>query len=160
MKKPTTTPKRYDAELSISTHIVRGIERFPAGVVALARSWQGLIILLVVASQLVIPIHYYTVRRDRHDERFAWRMFSPMRMTKCAPRFTINGAPVTLTTQFHEAWIELAKRGRFNVIEQMGARLCAKNPGAAVHVVVDCVYVGEPKQATWGGYDICKVPLL
>lgn len=152
----TTTPKRHD---DLSTRIVRGLERMPAGVVALARSWQGLVILFVVASQLLLPLHYYTVRRDPHDERFAWRMFSPMRMTRCTPKFTIDGAPVVLAREFHEAWIETARRGRFVVIEKMGARLCEKNPGAAVHVVVECQYVGREPQ-TWGGYDMCKVPLL
>lgn len=158
-KPPPTTPKRYDDDLSLSTRIIRGIERIPQGVVALARSWQGIVILLVVASQLLLPLHYYVARRDRHDERFAWRMFSPMRMTRCTPAFTIDSKPVTLETQFHEAWIEIAKRGRFNVIEEMAAQLCAKNPGSAVHVVVECQYVGKPKE-TWGGYDMCKVPLL
>ena len=158
-KKPTTTPKRYDDAHTLSTRIVRGIERLPAGIVALARSWQGLVILFVLAAQLVLPIHYYTVRRDKHDERFAWRMFSPMRMARCTPTFTVDFKPVDLEAQFHEAWIRLAERGRWNVIEAMGARLCTQNPGAAVHVVVDCQYVGQPP-ATWGGYDICKVPLL
>lgn len=159
-KKQTTTPKRYDDDSSLSTRIVRGLERAPAAIVALARSWQGLVILFVIATQLVLPIHYYTVRKDPHDERFAWRMFSPMRMTRCVPAFTVDSKPVNLPDEFHEAWIEIAKRGRFNVIEKMGAKLCAKHPGSAVHVVVECKYVGARDQTTWGGYDMCKVPEL
>jgi hypothetical protein len=158
-KKPTTTPKRYDDAQTLATRIIRGVERMPRGVLALARTWQGCVILLVLASQLMLPIHYYTARRDPHDERFAWRMFSPMRMTKCVPQFTVDNQPINLGAEFHEAWIEIAKRGRFIVIEQMAARLCEKHPGAAVHVVVDCQYLGKPN-ATWGGYDMCKVPLL
>lgn len=157
-RKPTT-PRRYDDAPPLSTRVIRGIERFPSSVVALARTWQGVVILIIVASQLVLPIHYYTVRRDQHDERFAWRMFSPMRMTKCVPRFTVDNNPVALDAQFHEAWIQIAKRGRFVVIEKMAARLCEKNPGATVRVVMDCEYVGRPP-ASWGGYDMCKVPLL
>lgn len=154
-----STPKRYDDVLSVSTRIIRAIERIPSGVIALARTWQGFVILFVVASQLILPIHYYTVRRDPHDERFAWRMFSPMRMTRCAPQFTVDNKPVELGKEFHEAWIEIGKRGRFVVIEQMAARLCKNNPGVAVHMVMDCQYLGRPP-ATWGGYDMCKVPLL
>lgn len=127
--------------------------------VALTRSWQGIVILLVVASQLALPLHYYTVRRDPHDERFAWRMFSPMRMTKCTPKFTVDDKPVDLGAEFHEAWIEIAKRARFVVLEEMGATLCERNPGKPVYLVVECNYVGQPP-ATWGGYDMCKVPLL
>jgi hypothetical protein len=159
-KKPKpTTPKRYDDAPDLATRIIRGIERIPSGVLALVRTWQGLVILLVLASQLLLPLQYYTARRDPHDERFAWRMFSPMRMTRCTPKFTIDSKPVNLNTEFHEAWIEIANRGRFVVIEQMAARLCQKNPGAAVHVVIECQYVGK-EPATWGGYDMCKVPLL
>jgi hypothetical protein len=154
-----TTPKRYDDDLSLATKVVRGIRRMPHGFRALLGSWRGIVIVLIVASQLLLPLHYYLARRDPHDERFAWRMFSPMRMTKCTPRFSIDNVPVDLRTQFHEAWIEVAKRGRFTVIEQMAARLCEKNPGTAVHVVVECRYVDTPDM-TWGGYDMCKVPLL
>lgn len=143
----------------LPSRIVQGIERIPRGVLALLRSWQGIVILVVVASQLLLPLHYYTVRRDPHDERFAWRMFSPMRMARCAPQFTMNEQPVALSSEFHEAWIELAKRGRFVVIEAMGARLCEKNPGASVYVMFECQYVGKPPM-TWGGYDMCKVPQI
>ena len=158
-KKPTTTPKRYDDAQTLSTRIIRGIERLPSGVLALARTWQGFVILIILATQLVLPLHYYTVRRDPHDERFAWRMFSPMRMAKCTPKFSVDGKPIVLGAEFHEAWVEIAKRGRFVVIEEMGARLCENNPGAAVHGVIECTYLDRPP-ATWGGYDMCKVPLL
>ncbi len=153
-----TTPKRYD-DNGIATRVIRAIERIPAGVVALVKSWQGVLILLVVAGQLVLPIHYYTARRDPHDERFAWRMFSPMRMTQCTPHFVIDGKQINLASEFHEAWIEIAKRGRFVVIEQMAATLCEKHPNTAVYVTVDCHYLDRP-DTTWGGYDMCKVPLL
>ena len=140
----------------LSSRIVTGIERIPRGVVALVKSWQGVVILLVVVSQLLLPLHYYVARKDPHDERFAWRMFSPMRMARCAPDFRINEKPVAISTEFHEAWVELAKRGRFVVLEKMGARLCEKNPGAAVHMMMECQYIG--RTGTWGGYDMCKVP--
>ncbi len=130
--------------------------RAVAGVI---RSWQGWLILAVIASQLLIPLHYYTVRRDRHDERFAWRMFSPMRMTDCAVRATLDGAPVALEREFHEAWLALARRGRFVVVEEMGARLCEKHAGKRVELHLDCKYVGEPAES-YGGYDMCNVPLI
>ena len=52
-----------------------------AHIKALAATWRGRFILVFVLSQLLLPLHYYVGRRDPHDERFAWRMFSPMRMT-------------------------------------------------------------------------------
>jgi hypothetical protein len=126
----------------------------------LARTWQGRVILLVVTVQLLLPLSYYCARRDPHDERFAWRMFSPMRMARCNPRFTLDGRPVPLASLYHEAWIELAQRGRFAVIEAMGADLCAKNPGSQVRVTMDCSYLGAPPR-TWGGSnDLCTTPEL
>jgi hypothetical protein len=130
-----------------------------AHIKALAATWRGRFILVFVVSQLLLPLHYYVGRRDPHDERFAWRMFSPMRMTKCAPSFAIDGKPLSLAGQFHEAWIELAERGRFVVVEAMGAKLCHDHPGSSVTVALDCTYLDRPA-ARFGGFDICTAPRL
>ena len=123
------------------------------------KRWEGWLIAIVVTSQLLLPLHYYVARRDPHDERFAWRMFSPMRMTHCTPHVAINGQPFSLPTEFHEAWVELAERGRFVVVEAMAAKLCREHAGASVEVSLDCTYLDrEPR--TWGGYDMCRVPML
>jgi hypothetical protein len=126
---------------------------------ALAATWQGRFIAAFVLLQLLLPLSYYLARRDPHDERFAWRMFSAMRMTRCTLRVALDGKPLDLTTRFHTAWLETAGRGRFSVIEAMGAKLCADHPGSAVTVSLDCTYFDrEPR--SWGGYDICTVPRL
>lgn len=126
---------------------------------ALVRTWRGRFILAFIAAQLVIPLHYYLVRRDPHDERFAWRMFSPMRMTRCKPSFSIDGQPISLGSEFHEAWFEMAERGRMSVIEAMGKRLCSEHPGKAVIVKLGCTYFDRP-DATYGPTDVCTRPLL
>jgi len=132
----------------------------PVGhVTALLRTWPGRLIAVVVVTQLAIPLTYYVARRDPHDERFAWRMFSPMRMAQCKPTVTIDGKPFALESAFHEAWLAIANRGRFVVVEAMGARLCEKNPGKSVVVALDCSYIGEAAQR-YGGYDMCTVPEL
>ncbi|CAN5771452.1 hypothetical protein BH11MYX3_BH11MYX3_01170 [soil metagenome] len=121
-------------------------------------TWRGCGIAAFVAIQLLLPISYYT-RKDPHDERFAWRMFSPMRMARCRPTATINDAPFNLAGEFHEAWLEIASRGRFKVIEAMATRLCAEHPNSAVRISIDCTYVDrEPR--SYGGYDMCNVPEL
>ena len=126
---------------------------------ALTSTWTGRFILAFVAIQLLLPVHYYLGRRDPHDERFAWRMFSPMRMAHCTPHFTLDHKPLALDSVFHEAWIEIAERGRFVVVEAMAARLCEMHPGSSVVVSMDCAYLDrEPR--TWGGFDMCQVPLL
>jgi hypothetical protein len=126
---------------------------------ALLRTWQGWLILIVVVSGLLIPLHYYTVRRDVHDERFAWRMFSPTRMTECSVRATLGGAPLALEREFHEAWLAIARRGRFVVVEEMGARLCEKYERKPVVFSLDCTYIGQPSRS-FGGFDMCNVPFL
>jgi hypothetical protein len=126
---------------------------------SLVASWRGRFIVAFVAVQLLLPLHYYVARKDPHDERFAWRMFSPMRMTRCTPTFLVDGKPHRASGTFHEVWLELAARGRFSVIEAMGAKLCATYPGAEVRVSLQCKYVDRAPQ-TYGGYDICNVPEL
>lgn len=126
---------------------------------ALVSTWRGRFIAAFVLVQLALPLHYYLARKDRHDERFAWRMFSPMRMTRCEPKVTIDGTPMQLGSEFHEAWISIAQRGRFNVLEAMGARLCAKHPKADVRLSVACTYIDRDPQ-TYGGYNMCTVPEL
>ncbi len=126
---------------------------------ALFATWRGRFIVAFILVQALLPLHYYAGRRDPHDERFAWRMFSPMRMAKCRLSVTVDKQPIELGTRFHEAWIETAQRGRAVVIEQMAQRLCSQNPGKPVDVTLDCTYIDRPN-ATYGGYDLCTRPLL
>lgn len=126
---------------------------------ALLSTWRGRFIAVFVLVQLLVPLEYYVGRRDPHDERFAWRMFSPMRMTRCVPHVSIDGRPLSLPSEFHEAWLELAERGRFVVIEAMAAKLCREHAGASVEVSLDCTYLDRAPR-TWGGYDMCRVPRL
>ena len=124
---------------------------------ALIATWRGRFILAFVAIQLLLPLHYYVLRRDAHDERFAWRMFSPMRMARCSTAFNADGQYVELSKHFHEAWIEIAQRGRFVVIEAMAAKLCEKHQ--RVEVSLDCTYLDRPA-AHYGGHNMCQAPRL
>ena len=126
---------------------------------ALSSTWRGRFILAFLALQLLLPMHYYTVRRDPHDERFAWRMFSPMRMSRCSAQFSVDGAPVVLGTRFHEAWIEIANRGRHVVLEAMAEKLCADHPGKPVALSLDCNYLDRPAEQL-RRIDMCTAPEL
>jgi hypothetical protein len=125
----------------------------------LVRTWRGRFIVGFLLAQLLLPLHYYLGHRDPHDERFAWRMFSPIRMVQCTPRFTLAGKPLDPLSEFHEAWSEIAARGRFVVIEAMGKALCERHPNTAVTVDLDCQYLDQ-SSAHFGGYDMCRVPQL
>ena len=128
-------------------------------VAQLTKSWRGRFILAFVALQLLLPLHYYVLRHDPHDERFAWRMFSPMRMTRCSARFTVDGQPVQLGARFHEAWIEIAQRGRHVVLEGMAQKLCSEHPRAKVGLAVDCTYL-DRAASQFGHADMCTEPDL
>jgi hypothetical protein len=126
---------------------------------ALASTWRGRFIIAFLALQLLLPLQYYVSRTDKHDERWAWRMFSPMRMARCRSTFTLDGRPTNLGGTFHEAWIEVAQRGRLSVVQRMANKLCDDHPGKAVEVRLDCTYIDRPP-ATFGGFDACTRPLL
>jgi hypothetical protein len=125
-----------------------------------------------IAVQAIVPASYYVLREDKHDERFAWRMFSPMRMLRChpadadtdrerlnPPRFLIDGEPASLGGTFHEGWVEIAKRGRIVVLEAMGQKLCELHPGKTVVLDMACTTI-DGEVETFSTWDLCKVPEL
>ncbi len=129
-----------------------------AGLRWIAR-WPNRFIVGFLALQLALPLHYYLVRRDEHDERFAWRMFSSIRMVDCRIEMTVGDAAVDLDREFHQAWIALAQRGRRNVVETMGARLCKKHPGQPVTARLTCRPLRGDVYSI-GGFDLCTIPTL
>ncbi len=121
--------------------------------------WPGGFIALFLAVQLLLPLDYYLARRDSHDERFAWRMFSPTRMVHCDLTITVDDQPVDLNHEFHEAWLALAARGRRTVIEAMGHRLCQQHKGAIVVARAECKPLKGDSYPI-GGFDLCTIPRL
>ncbi|MEZ4403119.1 MAG: hypothetical protein R3B06_24055 [Kofleriaceae bacterium] len=121
--------------------------------------WPNGFIAAFLVVQLLLPLQYYLARRDRHDERFAWRMFSSTRMLTCTVELRVGDQPVELVTEFHDAWLAIARRGRRAVVEAMGARLCREHPGTEVTARLWCTPVrGEPYPI--GGFDLCTIPRL
>ena len=118
-------------------------------------------IICFLALQVALPIQYYTCREDEYDERFAWRMFSPERMVQCRPTFWLSGGAdgrrerANLSREFHQAWIETARRGRLEVVRRMALTLCDEYPDKQVRVDLTCTPIdGEPYQRT-ADYDVC-----
>ena len=94
----------------------------------------------VLLGLLVAPLHYYLVNNDERDERFAWRMFSPIRSEKCGTQFLLGPKRTAqkASETFHSAWVGLAQRGRQQIIEAMGAELCKKFPTQELRIRVQC----------------------
>lgn len=96
----------------------------------------------LVALQLLIPLTYY-LRDDPYDERFAWRMFSGVRLHRCQTEaFDLNGEqarPIRLPQVIHRAWINHLSRNRRSVVHAFLERRCEDGEGEAVRVVNRCV---------------------
>ncbi|MFZ4735706.1 MAG: hypothetical protein ACOYM9_07165 [Bradymonadia bacterium] len=108
---------------------------------------RTLFIIAWIGIQLAVPAAYY-LGEDRFDERFAWRMFSPVRLSECRVRFidrTDGGeAQVRHGADVHEVWGNLFSRARVSVIEGYADRWCARRRDAgasqpALHVDLVCV---------------------
>ncbi|MCB9791826.1 MAG: hypothetical protein H6741_03780 [Alphaproteobacteria bacterium] len=106
--------------------------------------------------QALLPLRYYTGTSDIYDERFAWRMFSPVRMLRCGAKFSAEGEELKLSREVHSAWITLVGRGRFDVTEAVGARICATHPGEEVTLHYVCDQLGgERVTVSQPDHDIC-----
>jgi len=83
---------------------------------------------LLVAIQIAIPASYYLRDTGRDDERFAWRMFSGVRLKRCTALLREQqggrAVPVPLRGALHSSWIHAVERGRQRVIERFLSARC------------------------------------
>ncbi|MCO4745104.1 MAG: hypothetical protein KC912_09965 [Proteobacteria bacterium] len=113
-----------------------------------------------IVFQMAAPASYYlrTDRAERYDERFAWRMFSDVRMLRCQAEYRVDDDPVKLTQHFHTAWGSLLQRGRTQVVDGVGQRLCDDHPNSTVKLKLTC---REPDRSIHvisdGLGDVCEV---
>jgi hypothetical protein len=145
-------------ETLLTPSLIAGLSlvRIGAGARSLVR-WPCAFIALWLVVQLCLPLHYYLIRADEHDERFAWRMFSPLRMMRCSIEISVASQPIVITSEFHDAWEKVAQRGRRSVIAAMGQHLCRKYPGKPVVARLRCTPIqGDPYAV--GGFDLCQIP--
>lgn len=95
-------------------------------------------IVVMVASQALLPLHYYLGASNPLDERFAWRMFSSVRLVQCDMRLKVDGQELELKQEFHTAWATLARRGRPGVVDAVTHRVCVTSPGQDVRRRYSC----------------------
>jgi len=97
---------------------------------------------LLVALQIAIPAAYY-VRGDRDDERFAWRMFSAVRVQRCRVRGLDSvGAErprrIELDGALHSGWVRALERGRERVIERFLRTRCQRSSVTSSELRREC----------------------
>ena len=116
-------------------------------------------VAVFVALQMILPATYYTLREDKNDERFAWRMFISIQI--CQVAFKVDGKPVRTHSTFHEAWIRIGQFGRRAIISKMAERLCKDHPAQEVRVEATCRRVtGEEEEIFSGRRNFCQVRRL
>lgn len=89
--------------------------------------WKSAFIAAYVVLQVALPLRYYLGDHDPFDERFAWRMFSPVRALDCDVAFfdeTHEPKPIELRKQLHAVWINLIKRARPAVVQSFARHWC------------------------------------
>ena len=95
-----------------------------------------------LAFQLIVPLTYY-VRADPYDERFAWRMFSAVRLHSCRPTASevVGGdeRAVDMPKVIHQAWINTMARNREDVILAFLAKRCEEADVEAATLTNVCV---------------------
>ncbi len=103
---------------------------------------------LLVAAQVAIPASYY-FRNDRDDERFAWRMFSAVRVRSCDVSLQEERAgeshEADLEKLLHASWRAALARGRRRVIERLLEKRCRDGALSAVTFVRSCREVDREK---------------
>lgn len=91
--------------------------------------------------QLTLPLSYY-LGDERLDERFAWRMFSPVRTVTCsAALYDESGGrkkKLQLLREVHVAWKRLLERGRRQILAGFARKWCAEAPGRKLTADITC----------------------
>ncbi|MFK8003417.1 MAG: hypothetical protein AB8H86_27850 [Polyangiales bacterium] len=116
-----------------------------------ARTLMLRVFFAFLAFQVVVPMTYY-LRDDAYDERFAWRMFSAVRLHQCqttASEDTGSGfETIRLARVIHNAWIRHLGRNRRDVVDAFLERRCDEENVQTVRVVNQCRGVaGEAYEA-------------
>lgn len=97
---------------------------------------------LFLLAQALIPLRYY-LGSDPYDERFAWRMFSDVRLQECGVRATevANGSEriVPLQRTIHVAWITTLRRNRSAAVRRYLRWRCEQGGVTSARLQSDCV---------------------
>lgn len=119
-----------------------------------SRRWTTAFILGFLALQIALPVSYY-LGDERFDERFAWRMFSSVRMTDCQLKARRAAGPnrfeeVQVYRDIQIAWANLIKRNRDEVARAYLERRCNRGESPQVELRTVCRSPdGERTRHTW-----------
>ncbi len=100
---------------------------------------QRVLVALFVLVQLALPMSYY-VDDDPFDERFAWRMFSPQRMVRCAVelRDGASGERLDPDEPLPSPWVTWLERGHGDVARAWALHACEEEGFSSLHGQLTC----------------------
>lgn len=112
---------------------------------------------MVVVLQVAIPASYYLRSSDLDDERFAWRMFSDVRVKRCRVRAFEVGergrhAEIALGQTLHSSWVHSLERGRRAVMTRFLDSRCVPHVTEA-QLVRQCAGVSRDASVERYVYD-------
>jgi hypothetical protein len=114
--------------------------------------------------QVGLPLRYY-LRDDAFDERFAWRMFSPIRMVDCTVQFTQESGGVRASVdprrEVADAWLGLMQRARLAVIDGYARHHCGElartDAHPALYLSLRCMHpAGETHASIDPARNLCE----
>jgi len=101
----------------------------------------GVGVAVALLAQIAIPSTYY-FSEDRFDERFAWRMFSDVRVYTCRlGAYDVQDGqrtPVRLPSVIHVAWINTMRRSREGVLQRYLTWRCETEEIDGAQIVNQC----------------------
>ncbi|MEM7247605.1 MAG: hypothetical protein AAF533_19870 [Acidobacteriota bacterium] len=126
---------------------------------SLPRWARDLFLVAFIGVQLALPLHYYTLRDDPYDERFAWRMFSSTSMVRCETEIHHDGVLIELDDALPSTWASmLEKRHAKAVSDELVQRLCESSPDAVVTLALTCRgEAGHSEVLGDGETNLCEV---
>lgn len=102
---------------------------------------KNALIVALLALQIGLPLSYY-LSDNVYDERFAWRMFSPIRLIKCdVALYDATGGgrtPLQPMREMHVVWRNLMRRGRLPVVDAFARHWCPQKPGRVLNAQITC----------------------
>lgn len=126
-------------------------------------TWRDALIAAFVIIQIALPLSYYVGRSDSplapFDERFAWRMFSPVRLAKCQVRVydATHGnmnQTISLSRELHVVWVKLLNRARPSIVDGVVDRFCQqRGADADVRLSMVCTRADAPAKTICEGDD-------
>lgn len=106
---------------------------------------RSIFIAAFLLLQVALPLSYYLGDAET-DERFAWRMFSAVRVQSCSVSVEeiVDGGggetvrPLSLTETIHKAWESSLERNRPAVVEKLFSLRCARDDVKRVQMQRTC----------------------